>query len=147
MLQAGDLFDLKEGWNLIAIPGPSLTANAVDPFLDRIGNMWTWNGAIFVRQTTVELKKGYWVFYDSSAGATVRGLESDDTSTVLQSGWNLVGLTDTMNCTDLVSNTQLIFPFWTWENNQFTSACDGLVRFVGYWVNTNGPTTIQPSMN
>lgn len=124
-----DSVSVTPGWNLIAPtvqPGTSLWPAAITV-------SWSWNALehSFVFDRTVAGKTGYWIHSTEQQDVAVTGQEIIDNTLLLYTGWNLVGVAQTVATP--ASNATI----WTWDNvaARYMSVDNGqLAPSVGYWI-------------
>jgi hypothetical protein len=96
---------LDPGWNLISLSVAPQNTAITEVLKDISGNysiVWAYTNGAWKRYkandpqgstlTTMEAGKGYWIWMNSAATVTIRGLETPP-SIPLIAGWNLVGYT------------------------------------------------------
>ncbi len=121
------VYDLKEGWNLIAIPGDNADTTALEKVI--VGDMWAWNGAAYETAETPAACQGIWV-YAPKAVQTIVTTAKSDAEITLQSGWNLVGPKENIEVPEAAHTV------YGWkETYQNIATEDGiLIQGIGYWI-------------
>jgi hypothetical protein len=136
---------LAEGWNLISLcrePADSSINAVLADIKDNVASAWKWvdgNWAVclpgledegasyasskgFGQLTEIVCGEGFWVNSSINQSVSVSGTQPADTSCLLTSGWNLVGLksNETKAITDLVSEKEdSITSVWKWDNGKW----------------------------
>jgi len=84
---------LNAGWNLVSIPVEPIdpTPAAVFP-APQCAATWAYEAGTYVTPTTIQPKKGYWVWANSAGTLTITGARPANTAIALSPGWNLVGV-------------------------------------------------------
>ena len=138
---------LQGGWNMVSLPidptDPSV--DSVFAGVNRFGkSVYTFDGSTYVSVTTVEPKKGYWVFSVGSVTITVPG--SSITNTIdFQGGWNMIGLPVTPTDPSVDSVFAGVNRFgksvYTFDGSTYVSVTTVEPK-KGYWVFSVGSVTI-----
>ncbi len=121
------VYDLKEGWNLIALPGDNADITALKDVT--VGDFWTWNSTAYEKAVAPATCQGIWV-YAPKVVQTIVTAEKSDAEIILQSGWNLVGPKEN------ISVPKAAYTVYSWnETYQNIATEDGvLLQGVGYWI-------------
>jgi len=130
------------GWNLLSIPGPVFKQNLVDIFENAVAGVWSWNGANFSRiGDTQDIEKlGFWIYFsDQVSSVTVRGVNAESLTTEMQSGWNLIGVTQESSPQP---NVLIKYPVWAWKNGKYVVVDDLLEPFSAYWIYAKDQTSL-----
>ncbi len=123
------VYDLKEGWNLIAMPGENADISALKDVT--VGGIWAWNGSAYETTETPAACQGIWIYAPKTVQAIVTA-EKSDVDISLQSGWNLVGPKENINVPEAAHAV------YGWNDiYQNIAAEDGvLIQGIGYWIFT-----------
>ena len=133
-----DSVSVTPGWNLIA---PTVQPEtALWPAAITVS--WSWNALehSFVFDRTVAGKTGYWIHATEQQDVAVTGQEIIDNTLLLYTGWNLVGVAETVATP--ASNATI----WTWDTAaaRYMSVDNGqLTPSVGYWILSDGDTVVD----
>ncbi len=119
------VYDLKEGWNLIAMPGDNAD---VANLKDVVGDFWAWNGIAYEATDAPKACQGIWV-YAPKAVQTVVTTEKSDAEIELNSGWNLMGPKENIKVPDTAHTV------YGW-NETYQELLEGgtMIQGIGYWV-------------
>ncbi len=85
------VYDLKTGWNLIALKGEAVELKDLTNFTS--GSLWTWNGSDYETTTNPEPNQAIWVYSETDQIVTVSSYKCP-TKLSLTNGWNLVGVSE-----------------------------------------------------
>ncbi len=121
------VYDLNEGWNLIAMPGDN--ADTTELKAVTVGNFWSWNGSAYNAETTPQPTQGTWV-YAPKAVQTIVTAEKSNAVISLQPGWNLVGPTENMR---IPSDAHTVYG-WSKTYQQIVDEDAILIQGIGYWI-------------
>ena len=136
------VIDVSGGWNLLSLyTDPSNTSidSVLGDIEDNIDSAWKWTGDTwavylpnqpdqgagyasskgFVSLTEISSGEGFWVNSNAVQTLTVSGTQPADTSRLLESGWNLIGLKSNQmtSITDLISgNENQVASVWKWDS-------------------------------
>ncbi len=122
------VYDLKEGWNLIAMPGENADISELKDVT--VGGIWAWNGAAYETTETPAACQGIWIYAPKTVQAIVTA-EKSDVELSLQPGWNLVGPKENIT----VPEAALTVYGWNETYEQILN--DGImVQGIGYWIFT-----------
>lgn len=126
--------ELKEGWNLLALP----VENAD---LSDLSNVWLWNGSNYQLGIPKPLE-GFWVYTKKATQINITGEIIKDPVINLNSGWNLVGPSD---------NTKVLedLTVYTYDitYNKIITDHEMLIQGRGYWVFATEPQKLQISVS
>ncbi len=123
------VYDLKEGWNLIAMPGENADISALKDVT--AGGIWAWNGAAYETTETPAACQGIWIYAPKTV-QTIVTAEKSDVDISLQSGWNLVGPKENITVPETAHTV------YSWNETYQEIADDNavLIRGIGYWIFT-----------
>ncbi len=136
-------FDLSltKGWNLISIPID--TDEAATELFDSnmIGKAWHYNGELYAIATSLEPKKGYWIYSKNDASVSISGAEITNANIELKSGWSLSGpsaqppFTGTaVSLNEILVATNSLQPIvWHFDASLFRTSTSFTLG-KGYWV-------------
>lgn len=84
--------NLAPGWNLVSLPlrPQDPTPAAVFP-PDAVASVWEYNGSNYVAPTSIDAKRGYWVYATRALSRRIVG-NRPAASVQLNAGWNLIGV-------------------------------------------------------
>jgi len=82
------VYDLKEGWNLIAITSDDADLETLKD--ETVGVLWGWNGSAYEVIEAAEATDAVWVYSPIEKQVYVSGTKSD-AEIKLDLGWNMVG--------------------------------------------------------
>ncbi len=123
------VYDLKEGWNLIAMPGDN--AETTDLQKATAGDFWAWNGSAYETTENPAACQGIWVYAPKTVQAIVTA-EKSDVDISLQSGWNLVGPKENIT----VPETAHTVYSWNETYQEIADENAVLIQGIGYWIFT-----------
>lgn len=83
-----EVYDLEEGWNLIAVTSDDAELETLRD--ETAGVIWGWNGIGYEVIETAEATDAVWVYVPIAKQVYVSGIKSDARIT-LTAGWNMVG--------------------------------------------------------
>ncbi len=120
------VYDLKEGWNLIAMPGDNADTDALKDVT--VGGMWAWNGIAYETTEAPAACQGVWVYSPKTVQVVVAA-EKSDAEISLQPGWNLVGPKENIKVPEAAHAV------YSW-NETYEELLQGgtMIQGVGYWV-------------
>lgn len=133
-----DNVSVTAGWNLVA---PTVQPEtALWPAAITVS--WSWDALehSFVFDRTVAGKTGYWIHATEQQDVAVAGQAIIDNTLLLYTGWNLVGVAQTVATP--ASNATI----WTWDNAaaRYISVDNGqLAPRVGYWILADGDAVVD----
>lgn len=81
-------YELKQGWNLIAITSDNADLETLTA--ETVGAIWGWNGKIYTVIDSVNATDAVWVYAPTAKTVDVTGTKSD-AKIKLNVGWNMVG--------------------------------------------------------
>ncbi len=120
------VYDLKEGWNLIALPGDNADTTALEAVT--VGDFWAWNGSAYEAIAAPAACQGLWV-YAPKAVQTVVTAEKSEADITLERGWNLVGPKENIEVPAAAHTV------YGWNQTYEQILEDGImIQGVGYWV-------------
>ncbi len=121
------VYDLSEGWNLIAMIGDNADISALKGVTE--GDIWTWDGTAYEKVAAPKACQGLWVYASKPVQAVVTA-DKSDADISLQSGWSLVGPTENMEIPEEAHTV------YGWNDiYQNIAAEDGiLIQGIGYWI-------------
>jgi len=120
-------YDLKKGWNLIAITGDHAD---LAPLKDAAtGPLWAWNGSTYELATAPVATQAIWVNAKETKTVNVTAEKSTATIT-LTPGWTLAGPT---NNEVIPAKAMSIFSYDE-TYNTISKEDEVLIRGVGYWI-------------
>ena len=95
--------NLNAGWNMISLPliPDNCSVHAIFGSIPTLETMpvVTWKSPSFVEVERIEPKIGYWVFTPTDTTINVTGNPIDNTTLILEAGWNMVGTVGLDNLT------------------------------------------------
>ncbi len=120
------VYDLAEGWNLIAMPGDNADTMVLKKAT--VGGYWGWNGTAYEVIETPAAGQGFWV-YSPKAVQTIVTAEKSGAEIALRAGWNLVGPTENINVPEAAHTV------YGWNQKYDQILKEGImVQGIGYWV-------------
>jgi len=120
-------YELKQGWNLIAI-----TSEKADlkPLNDATaGVLWGWNGSAYEVVDSVEPTGAVWVYAIEDKQVAVFGYKSNAIIT-LQTGWNMCG---PVANTKVPEESKAVYS-WNSTYTEIADKSETLIEGVGYWI-------------
>ncbi len=121
------IYDLFEGWNLIALPGDNADLEDLKDVI--VGEIWGWNGRSYEIEHHPTACQGVWV-YAPTAKQVVVTCEKSEAEITLQTGWNLVGPKENI----VVPESAEVVYSWNSIYQKILKDSETLVRGVGYWI-------------
>lgn len=119
------IYDLMEGWNLIAMPGENAdTSNFVSV-------LWEWNGVSYEIVEAPTVGKAVWV-YSGQVDQIEVVADRVEAELSLETGWNMVGSTENIS----VPIEATAAYGWKGKYIDITESDVGLLQGVGYWIFT-----------
>ena len=177
--------NLNAGWNLVS---SGIGFNVIQKCSDetKFASAWKWEGgawAVWIPESVMSVEdldnyiagkgfvllenincgEGFWVNSNTNQSLTVSGTQPSNTSCLLDSGWNLIGLksSEAKSITTLISgNTDNIASVWKWDSGAWAvylpgggteayaeskgfSVLENIEPGEGFWVNCNGAIILQ----
>ncbi len=120
-------YDLKEGWNLIAIT--SEDANLEELKNETVGVVWGWDDSSYKVVESAEPTDAIWVYSSIEKQVDVKGRKSDKKLS-LNIGWNMIGPVENSYIPEGADTV------YTWEDvyNIVAGEDKVLIEGVGYWI-------------
>ncbi len=121
------VYNLAEGWNLIAMPGDNADTSELEAATT--GNFWAWNGIAYETVEVPVACQGIWV-YAPKAVQTIVSYEKCNAEIILESGWNLVGPKENIKVPEVAHTV------YSWNDTYQNIATEDalLIQGVGYWI-------------
>jgi hypothetical protein len=129
--------NLSEGWNLISVPLKRQNMFYKDLFPSSNSFAYTYQNG-YQRKDTLELGKGYWLKFPVAQNVTIQGVNYNELSIPIKTGWNLIGvLNGIIPITAVQTNPPNILnsPFYEYISGYQIS--NQIVKGKGYWVKSN----------
>ncbi len=121
------VYELQEGWNLIAITGDNADISELKEVIT--GNIWGWNGTEYHAVDNPQACQGIWVFVQKTVQVVVTADKTDATLS-LNTGWNLVGPSENIL---VPAEAQAVYS-WNKTYEAILENTDTLLQGVGYWI-------------
>lgn len=121
-----EVYDLKVGWNLIAVTSESADLDTLER--ETVGRLWGWDNFSYKIMTNPKPTDAIWAYSKESKKVYVVGLKSKEAIT-LESGWNMVGPTVTCEIPD---DAEAVYS-WD-ETYQIIEKAEELQQGEGYWL-------------
>lgn len=124
---AQEIYNLKKGWNLIAITSDNADIEGLKN--ETVGVVWSWNGASYEAVESAKATDALWVYAPEAKTVYVYGDKSNVTIN-LNTGWNMVGpLVDS----DRPDGADTIYS-WDSVYDVILEQHNALARGKGYWI-------------
>ncbi len=123
-----EIYDLTEGWNLIAITSDDADLETLKD--ETVGVLWGWNGSGYEVIETAKATDAVWVYSPIAKQVYVSGTKSDAGIT-LTAGWNMVG---PVTETEVPAKADTVFG---WGNEIYDTIANEqavLIGGKGYWI-------------
>ncbi len=144
---------LVAGWNLISLAVTPTETKLSRLFMSSqtrcsVGPAWYWDASItrMTSVSTLEAKRGYWVYSNRACPILIPGLtiQGNDTIADFEADWNLLGPVgdgeERSFDTDFLQRVNGVVWNWNTIGQRFVVA-DKLRKGQGYWVFSNGSET------
>jgi hypothetical protein len=122
-----EIYDLKKGWNLIAVTSDDV--NLAPLKQDTVGHVWGWREGRYQSVDSAQATEALWVYATADKTIYLSGKKSEAKIT-LQAGWNMVGPVEN----DYIPENAATVYAW----NQVYDAIAGeqklLIGGKGYWI-------------
>jgi len=129
--------NLSEGWNLISVPLKRQNMFYKDLFPSSNSFAYTYQNG-YQRKDTLELGKGYWLKFPVAQNVTIQGVNYNELSIPIKTGWNLIGgLNGIIPVTAVQTNPPNILNSPFYEYNSGYQISNQIVKGKGYWVKSN----------
>jgi len=129
--------NLSEGWNLISVPLKRQNMFYKDLFPSSNSFAYTYQNG-YQRKDTLELGKGYWLKFPVAQNVTIQGVNNNELSIPIKTGWNLIGgLNGIIPVTAVQTNPPNILNSPFYEYNSGYQISNQIVKGKGYWVKSN----------
>ncbi len=122
-----EVYNLKEGWNLIAITSDNADLEALKG--ETVGVVWGWNNNSYEVVESAEATDAVWVYSSVAKEVSVTGTKSD-TTLKLNIGWNMVGPVVT---SDVPEEAHTVYS-WDSVYDNITEKYNTLEQGKGYWI-------------
>jgi len=116
--------NINPGWNLISVPivpsdsNAQVLFNCISTIVEK--PPLAWESPLFVAAAEIEPKVGYWLFSTEAKTCEINGTIIDNTTIILNPGWNLIGTTGTSNIDiSSIPNQVAERPALYWNNPLF----------------------------
>ena len=123
-----EIYDLAQGWNLIAITSDDADLETLKD--ETVGVLWGWNGTGYEVVDTASATDAVWVYSPLAKQVYVSGTKSS-TEISLTSGWNMVG---PVTETQIPADADSVF---SWGEKIYKTIADEqgvLIGGKGYWI-------------
>jgi len=129
--------NLSEDWNLISVPLKRQNMFYKDLFPSSNSFAYTYQNG-YQRKDTLELGKGYWLKFPVAQNVTIQGVNYNELSIPIKTGWNLIGgLNGIIPVTAVQTNPPNILNSPFYEYNSGYQISNQIVKGKGYWVKSN----------
>ena len=143
------IIPLELGWNLVSSPFDNI--NLVQMLSDKGLNPTVFEFANQRYQLlgagSLKVGKGYWVFVDESCAVLLNSSTPATllTTTLLEKGWNLVGLQRPMSIKAFCMKNQGVNKrSWSWDKNKDVYIISELMKLgQGYWLSTKSEGPVE----
>jgi hypothetical protein len=145
--QQTSTFSVGEGWNLLSVPIQANNMFYKNLFPSSNSFAYTYDGG-YTRKDTLKVGQGFWLKFPSSQYISIRGIQKNEISIPLKSGWNLIG---GLNGIIPVSSVQteppgiLASSFYEYDNGY--QVANNIVKGKGYWIKSNSDGFLQMSIS
>ncbi len=121
------VYELAEGWNLIAMPGANADVTDLETVVS--GGIWGWNGTAYEIVSVPIVGKAVWVFAPNNVEAIVEA-DMVEAELELQPGWNMVGPTVNMEIPPAA------YAVYAWDESYWDILHENsvLMQGIGYWI-------------
>ncbi len=123
-----EIYDLAEGWNLIAITSDDADLETLKD--ETVGVLWGWNGFAYEVTETASATDAVWVYSPIAKQVYVSGTKSD-TKINLNLGWNMVG---PVTETEVPAEAASVFSWGDKIYNTIAEEQGVLIGGKGYWI-------------
>ncbi|HEX2984875.1 MAG TPA: T9SS type A sorting domain-containing protein, partial [Ignavibacteriales bacterium] len=124
---------LKKGWNIVSMPVKTEDMTPSSLFSEsKASDVFEYNNG-YVSASVMEVGRGYWVNMNEETELTLMGEKSNDSIEVKQ-GWNLIGFSDNVNASKVVSEPAGIITSDLYNFSNGYMLADSVKCGKGYWV-------------
>ncbi len=130
---------VDERWNLVSVPVQvqDFSKNTIFPAATTSAFSYLQNGS-YAQHGVLELRKGYWLKFDSSQTFSLQGLALYTDTFTVHSGWNLIGsISNPVSVLDIISDPPGIITsnFFGYAKSYIMT--DSIRPGEGYWVHSS----------
>ena len=131
---------LFAGWNMVTPTNDGYTLSSLASQCSLVGSAWHYSGQAYEQATAFVLGQGYWVKAASNCDFTMTGNAYPQTTLVLSSGWNQLGVAGAYTVPSGMESCVTSGPWYydTVSNAYAKTALGSLTPGVGYWIKSSG---------